>query len=129
VEKTKARRLLVVDDNPDGAETIATALNVLGFDVRTAHDGAEALSVAARFRPEVALVDIGLPVMDGYELAGRLRQELGPGVALVALTGFADERDRVAGHEARFSAYLVKPVTLARLADCLGGLSGPEPAH
>jgi DNA-binding response OmpR family regulator len=118
-----------VDDNQDGAETMATALHVLGFDVRTAHDGPAALTVAADFHPEIALVDIGLPLMDGYELAGRLRAQLGPHAALVALTGFAHEHERVARHEARFAAYLVKPVSLARLAACLNGLSGAEPVN
>jgi CheY-like chemotaxis protein len=119
------RRLLVVDDSPDSAETIAMALNVLGFETRAAHDGPEALSVAEEFRPDVALVDLGLPVMDGYELAGRLRERLGARVALVALTGFADEQERVARHEARFSAYLVKPVSLARLVECVSGVVAP----
>jgi signal transduction histidine kinase len=103
-------RVLVVDDNQDGAEILAETLRELGHVVEIAHDGPSALEIAQRFRPQLALLDIGLPVMDGYELAGHLR-ELGP-IRLVAVTGYGQETDRRRSQEAGFSAHLVKPVDL-----------------
>lgn len=101
--------ILVVDDNVDGAEMLATALIAKGYDTRVAHDGPEALRVAAEFRPGVAFLDIGLPVMDGYELAARLLELLGDAtVRLIALTGYGQESDRQNG----FDHHLVKPVDL-----------------
>ncbi|MCA1652317.1 MAG: response regulator, partial [Acidobacteria bacterium] len=87
--------MLVVDDNVDGAEMLATASSAKGYDTRVAHDAPAALRIAAEFRPGVAFLDIGLPVMDGYELAARLREL--PGVddtRFIALTGYGQESDR-----------------------------------
>jgi CheY-like chemotaxis protein len=109
-------RVLVVDDNVDGAEMLAYSLEAMGHRVRVAHDGRAALDAAATFRPDVALVDIGLPVMDGYELASRLRElPGGRDIHLVAVTGYGQPRDRAASREAGFSDHVVKPVDLDRL--------------
>lgn len=107
------RRVLVVDDNEDGAEMLSAVLAVRGHDTRVAHDGPEALRIAGGFRPEVAFLDIGLPVMDGYELAARLRDlpELG-GIRLIAVTGYGQESDRQRTRAAGFQHHLVKPVDL-----------------
>ena len=98
-----------------GNEAIHTELlRLLGHQVEVAHDGLRALSAALRFRPETALIDIGLPVMDGYELAGRLREEH-PELRLVAVTGYGRDRDRERSTRAGFSDHLVKPIELAIL--------------
>lgn len=111
------RRVLVVDDNADAADTLADVLAELGYDVCVAHDGPSALALAPGFRPEVALLDIGLPEMDGYELARRLRHL--PGMCdelrLIAITGYGQEGDRQRAMEAGFAAHLVKPVALEGL--------------
>jgi CheY-like chemotaxis protein len=106
--------VLVVVDNRDAALTVAAGLELLGYDVRIAHDGPSALEVARGFNPHVCLLDIGLPVMDGYELARRLRAEDGPPgpLRLIALTGYGQESDRRRSLEAGFDAHAVKPVTL-----------------
>ncbi len=110
---TAGSRVLVVDDNTDGAEILAESLRELGYRVEIAHDGPSALELAARFKPEIALLDIGLPKMDGYELATRL-QELGNGtpMRLVAVTGYGQDTDRIRSARAGFAAHLVKPVNL-----------------
>jgi signal transduction histidine kinase len=114
-------RVLVVDDNVDGARSLAMLLGVLGHEVRIGHDGPQALEAAACFRPEVVLLDIGLPRgMDGYEVARRLRAQ--PGLEqtlLVALTGYGGEEDRARAGQAGFSAHFVKPVDLDVLCQFL----------
>ena len=109
--RSDSPRILVVDDSVDGAEMLATALTAKGYDTRVAHDAPAALRIAAEFRPAVAFLDIGLPVMDGYELAARLRElpELN-GMKLIALTGYGQESDRRKSREAGFDHHLVKPV-------------------
>jgi CheY-like chemotaxis protein len=105
-----SRRVLVVDDNLDAAESLAMLLKVEGHETRTAHDGPSALEAAEAFRPEVVFLDIGLPRMDGYEVARRLRaQPSSAGMVLVALTGYGQEEDRRRTEEAGFDAHLVKP--------------------
>jgi signal transduction histidine kinase/CheY-like chemotaxis protein len=111
------RRILVVDDNEDAAELLASALEVMGHTTRVAHDGPEALKLAAEFDPELALLDIGLPVMDGYELARRFHDH--PDlrrVPLVAVTGYGQPSDRERSEAAGFDAHLVKPVDVDRVA-------------
>jgi CheY-like chemotaxis protein len=106
-------RILVVDDNVDGAEMLATLFGAKGYDARVAHDGPSALAVAETFRPHVAFLDIGLPVMDGYELAAQLRRRPGlEHMSLIAVTGYGQESDRQKTHEAGFRHHLVKPVDL-----------------
>ncbi len=111
-----ALRILVVDDNEDAAMMLADMLDAYGHDIRTAFDGPSALRIADEFRPEVAVLDIGLPVMDGYELAQRLRAtpELSA-VRLIAVTGYGQESDRRRSLEAGFQAHLAKPVQIDQL--------------
>jgi CheY-like chemotaxis protein len=105
------RNILIVDDNEDAAEMLAETLKMSGHEVRVAHDAPAALRLAEGFRPDIAFLDIGLPVMDGYELAGRLRQLPGlAGIRLVAVTGYGQESDRQKSGAAGFHHHLVKPV-------------------
>jgi len=111
----EALRVLVVDDNEDVAQIFSLALRRLGHTVRVAHDGPAALRIAEDFFPEVAFLDIGLPVMDGYGLARHLRQIPGlSGIRLVAVTGYGQDADRDRSHAAGFDVHLVKPVDRAR---------------
>lgn len=113
-------RVLVVDDNEDAAEMLVEALGMLGYGTRAAHDGPEALRIAPEFAPDVALLDLGLPVMDGYELARRLRSAPGGDrLRLIAVTGYGQEADRRRAVEAGFDAHLVKPVDIDAIADLL----------
>jgi signal transduction histidine kinase len=113
-------RVLVVDDNEDAAETLAQTLAAIGHRVRVAFDGKTALDVAANFHPEVVLLDIGLPLMDGYELASRLKKlPGGAGVCLIAVTGYGQARDRAAAKQAGFAEHLVKPVDLVQLENLI----------
>jgi CheY-like chemotaxis protein len=113
-------RVLVVDDNDDAAQSLAELLRLSGYAVKTARDGMSALGVAAAFRPEVALLDLGLPGMDGFELARRLRAEpMTHGAMLVAVTGYGREEDVRAALAAGFDHHLVKPVNLTALRELL----------
>jgi CheY-like chemotaxis protein len=121
------RRILVVDDNGDAAESLALLLDSLGHDVRTARDGQAAVAMAAVFQPEVVLLDIGLPRLDGYEVARRLRGLLGlKETLLVALTGYGQEEDRRRAEEAGFNSHLVKPADVAALQSLLAGVAPAE---
>lgn len=123
----KARRILVVDDNHDIAEMTATVLTMRGHQVRIAYDGPSALEVVKEFTPEVALLDIGLPVMDGYELAAALRAALTPHtVRMIAISGYGQEGDRRRSDEAGFDLHLVKPVPLKQL---LSSIEPPVPSR
>jgi signal transduction histidine kinase/DNA-binding response OmpR family regulator len=110
------RRVLIVDDNRDAADLLADALRALGHIVRVATDAPSALDVARAFRPDVALLDLGLPVMDGFELADRLRADA-PGVALqlIAVTGYGQAGDRSRTRAAGFADHLVKPVDVRQI--------------
>jgi CheY-like chemotaxis protein len=113
VPAARPPRILVVDDNEDGAEMLADVLTDRGYEARVAHDAPTALRVAAEFAPDIAFLDLGLPVMDGYELAAHLRNL--PGLAslrLIALTGYGQESDRRRTREAGFDHHLVKPVDI-----------------
>jgi signal transduction histidine kinase len=117
----RALRVLVVDDNMDAAALIGDLLRILGHDPVIAHDGPGALAVADRDRPELAILDIGLPGMDGYELARQLRER--PGLAevpVVALTGYGQASDRDRTRAAGFVEHLVKPIDLQRLHELVG---------
>ncbi len=104
-------RVVVVDDNQDAANVLALTLKLLGNDVRTAYDGFAAIELAESFRPHAMLLDIGMPRMDGYETARRLRRlPSNPSIILLALTGWGQEEDRRNAHEAGFDHHLVKPV-------------------
>ena len=118
-----SKRVLVVDDNVDGAESMALLLEMRGYEVRTAHDGLGGLAAACEFLPDVVLLDIGLPGLNGYEVAKRIRQEPGiAGVSLVALTGWGAEEDRRRAKEAGFDHHLTKPVEAKRLNELLDQL-------
>jgi PAS domain S-box-containing protein len=117
-------RVLVVDDNVDAATLLGTLLGAFGYDIRVVHDGPSALAEARAFQPQIALIDLGLPVMDGFELAQRILQHPHPEpTRLVALTGYGQERDRQASARAGFSAHLVKPVDLEELQTVLESLA------
>jgi len=103
-------RVLVVDDSVDSAETLGELLRIWGHDVSIAHDGEEALRQAREIRPDVVLLDIGLPGMDGYAVAGQLRAEGLAGRLLVAISGYSGIEDRERMKEAGFDGHLVKPV-------------------
>jgi CheY-like chemotaxis protein len=120
-----AVRLLVVDDNTDAADLIAEGLGTLGFDVRVAHDALSALDVAREFEPEIGVLDIGLPVIDGYDLAQRLRELLGARVVLIAVTGYGQLHDRERSRAAGFADHLVKPVEVRELADRILAVAHP----
>jgi CheY-like chemotaxis protein len=119
----RAQRVLVVEDNPDGREMLATVLRMLGQEVLEAGTGAEAIDLAMRHTPAVVIMDIGLPDIDGYEVARRLRGRLGAGLRLVALSGYGQPQDRARSSEAGFDEHLVKPVRAADLQRALARLA------
>ena len=115
-----ARRVLIVDDNLDAAETLAMMLEILGQQTRQAHDGNKALTVATEFRPEVVFMDIGLPGISGHEAAVRMRKDLGMTQAyMVALSGYGTEEDRRKSLYSGFDAHVVKPLDPATLPGIL----------
>jgi len=122
-----AMRVLVVDDNEDAADLLAMSVRLMGHLVRVAHDGPTALQIAAQFQPDVALLDIGLPVMDGYELARHLRALPGlEPVRLIAVTGYSQEADRRHTAAAGFERHLVKPIQLDELQEALNSLKAVQ---
>jgi PAS domain S-box-containing protein len=121
VTREVPRRILIVDDNTDSARSMAILQTRRGHVTRVAFTGPDALAVAAEFLPEVVLLDIGLPGMDGYEVARRLRtMPATTGALLIAMTGYASPEDLIAAKEAGFDKHLVKPVDLEVLRECLG---------
>ncbi len=117
------RRILVVDDNRDAANSLAMMLRLMGNDTAIAHDGLQALDVAANFRPDVALLDIGMPRLNGYDTALQMRKEAwGRDILLVALTGWGQEDDKRRTQEAGFNHHLVKPLDFAVLDKLLAGV-------
>jgi len=117
------RRILVVDDNLDSAESMAMMLKLSGHEVATAHDGLEGLKLAQEFQPDVVLLDIGMPKLDGYEAARSIRQQSwGRDMMLVALTGWGQAEDKRRSHEAGFDAHLVKPVDFDALETLVAGI-------
>jgi PAS domain S-box-containing protein len=126
------RRILIVDDNRDGAASLGMMLSLMGHDTRTAHDGLEAVELAEAFRPDMVLLDLGLPKLNGFDACRRIREQpWGQGIFIVAVTGWGQEDDRRRSQEAGFDRHLVKPVEvaaleklLAGLGPCRGGLAG-----
>jgi CheY-like chemotaxis protein len=115
------RRVLIADDNHDGAETLAMILEMFGHEVHVAHSGEEALEVGARCRPDIGILDIGMPDLSGYEVAKRIRHEAwGAKITLIAVTGWGQENDKRMAHAAGFDHHLTKPVD----PDCLAKLFG-----
>ena len=112
-------RVLVVDDNVDAAGTLAKLLQIEGHEVREAHDGLEGVRAAAEFRPDVVLLDIGMPRMNGYEAAAEIRRRLDSEVRIIALTGWGQEADRAASARSGIDLHLTKPVEFERLQSLL----------
>src|SRR5262249_23158476 len=113
------RRILVVDDNRDAADSLGMLLRLMGNEVYTAHDGLEAVGAAATIRPEVVLLDLGLPKLTGYDVAQRIGQERGADVLLIAVTGWGQDEDRRRSRDAGFDYHMVKPVEFPALQKLL----------
>ncbi len=110
------RRILIVDDNRDSVETMATLIRLSGHEIEMAHDGETALEKAKSFKPEIILLDVGLPDMHGYEVAERLRAiPENKSLVIVALTGYGNEEDRRRAMDAGFDYHFVKPVDFTAL--------------
>jgi|SRR5690349_7767395 CheY-like chemotaxis protein len=122
------RRVLVVDDNADAAESLGMLLEVRGNEVRIAYDGLEALEAAGAFRPEIVLLDIGMPKMSGYEVARRLRAARGDSVMIVAITGWGQEEDRRRAREAGFDHHFTKPVDYEALLELIESEAPGKPS-
>jgi signal transduction histidine kinase len=121
--KLPPSRILVVDDNADAADALAFMLRAAGHEVNTAHDGLEALSISPGFLPEIVLLDLGMPNLNGYATAHRMREEpWGQNIVLVALTGWGQPKDRDRTSRAGFNAHLVKPVGVDELFGTLAQL-------
>jgi CheY-like chemotaxis protein len=117
------RRILVVDDNQDSADTLAKLLHIMGNEVSTAYDGLGAVEAATAFRPNLVLLDIGLPKLNGYDAARRIQdQRGGDEIVLVALTGWGQEHDRRRSKEAGFDQHMTKPVEYETLKKLLNAL-------
>ena len=112
-------RVLVVDDNVDAAQSLAAVLGAAGHTVRTAHNGPAAVGAAVGLRPDAVVLDIGLPGMDGYDVAKALKQGPSAGAVLIALTGYGQDEDRRRSKEAGIDHHLVKPVDPAELMELL----------
>ena len=124
------RRILIVDDNRDAAQSLGLVLKYLGADVQVAHDGAQALEALRAYEPGVVFLDIGMPGMDGYEVARRIRaQALARPPAIVALTGWGQAQDRRRAREAGFDHHLVKPADLGQLQALLAALDESRRLH
>jgi CheY-like chemotaxis protein len=119
----KRRRILVVDDNRDSAESLAKILELAGNETHTAYDGLEAAEAAAALRPDLVLLDLGMPKLNGYEAARKIRERpWGRDILLVAVTGWGQDEDRQKSKAAGFDAHLVKPVNRGALATLLAEL-------
>jgi CheY-like chemotaxis protein len=124
-DEAQPRRVLVVEDNRDCRETLCFLLTLAGFQVEQAGDGQEGVRKALAWRPEVAVVDIGLPLLDGYEVARRLREALGRRILLIALTGYGQPEDQHRAFAAGFDHHLTKPANPDELVRLLKA-SRPE---
>ena len=119
------RRVLVVDDNADAADSLAMLLQVRGDEVHVAYDGEEAVVAEELFRPDVLLLDIGMPKLSGYEVARRVRDLRGAGILIVAITGWGQEEDRQRARDAGFDHHFTKPVDYAALLDVIDRAAPP----
>ena len=115
LQRNPGRRILIVEDNADGRESLRLLLELLGHQVVVAEDGLQGLKMALAERPDVALIDIGLPGLDGYEVARRIRRAVGDRIFLIAQTAYAQAEDRQRAYDAGFDAHLTKPLDLDRL--------------
>jgi PAS domain S-box-containing protein len=122
----QSRRILVVDDNGDAADSLCMLLKSRGHDVHVAYDGLEAVGAAVTFDPDVVLLDIGLPKLSGYEAARRIREARGDGILLVAITGWGQEEDRRRSRDAGFDHHLTKPVDPAAISRLIDAAAPPS---
>jgi CheY-like chemotaxis protein len=123
----KRFRILVVDDNHDSALSLAMMLSIMGHETRTAHDGESAVATAESFLPDVVLLDIGLPKLNGYEVAQRIREQpWGTSMFLIAVTGWGQDEDRQRSSEVGLNVHMVKPVEPAALEQLLAGLASGD---
>ena len=123
-EPATVRRILIVDDNRDSADSLAMLLEITGNKTFVAHDGDEAIAAVEKHRPEVVLLDIGLPKLSGHEVCRRVREQpWGKDIVVIALTGWGQEEDRRKSQEAGFDSHLVKPVNYDELLELLGSLT------
>jgi signal transduction histidine kinase/CheY-like chemotaxis protein len=130
IDAVRGRRILVVDDNKDGAETLAVLLRLAGAEIRVAYDGEEAVNAATKFQPDIVLLDIGLPKLNGYEACRRIRKH--PAISeivIVALTGWGQEEDRRKSTAAGFDGHLVKPVDQLALGELLASRLNERGRH
>ena len=124
------QRVLVVDDNKDSAQTLALMLKIMGNEVRTAHDGLEAIEKAQEYLPNVILLDLGMPKLNGYDVCRRIREQpWGAKMDIIALTGWGQAEDRQRTKEAGFDHHLVKPVDVARLKELLDEAAAQPSQH
>jgi CheY-like chemotaxis protein len=120
VPNTSRHRILIADDNRDSAETLAALLRMEGHEVTSVHDGPVALSAFSEIKPDVALLDIGMPGLTGYEVARKMRQSsTGASLTLIAITGWGQDVDKERAYAAGFDHHLTKPVDPQRLAELL----------
>lgn len=120
-------RILVVDDNQDSALSMAMMLSIMGHETRTAHDGESAVSSAESFLPDVVLLDIGLPKLNGYEVAQRIRENVwGQSMFLIAVTGWGQDEDRARSSEVGLNVHMVKPVEPSALERLLSDLHAKQ---
>lgn len=120
-------RILIVDDNRDSADSLGVLLRIIGNEIRTAEDGAKGVKLAGEFRPDVVLMDIGLPKLNGYEACQSIReQEWGIRMVLIAVTGWGQDEDRRRSHEAGFDHHMVKPVDPHALMKLLADLQAAK---
>ena len=116
-------RVVVIDDNHDAADVMALLLEEMGSVTRVAYDGASGLLAVEEFQPAVVLLDVGMPGMDGYETCRRIRRQWGPGIGVVALTGWGEEQDKRLTQQAGFDIHLTKPADPATLEEAIRSLS------
>jgi CheY-like chemotaxis protein len=123
-ESQQQRRVLIVDDNHDSADSLAMLMQITGNKTYMAHDGLKAVEAIEKYRPEVVLLDIGLPGLDGHEVCRRVREQpWGKDIVVIALTGWGQEDDRRKSEEAGFDGHLVKPVDYDQLLELLASLT------
>ena len=127
--RSRHARILIVDDNTDSADSLAMLLRITGNETYTAHDGLGAIEAVEKHRPDVVLLDIGLPKLNGHDVCRRVREQAwGKNIVLIAVTGWGQDEDRRKSHEAGFDGHLVKPVDHERLSELLRSLTSARGA-
>jgi CheY-like chemotaxis protein len=127
-QSPRRHRIVIADDGRDTADSLAALLTIMGHEVKVAYDGQEAVTVAATFRPDVMILDVGMPKLDGYQVARRVREEpWGRAVLLVAMTGWGRADDRRRAEESGFDRHFTKPADITELQQLLAGFAGARP--